>query len=55
MGNRPATTGVICKRCEAAIAVNAVERVTEEFAVRCPKCGHRAFYRIKEIKTLEQQ
>jgi len=55
MADGPATTGVICKRCGTAIAVNAAERVTEEFAVTCPKCGHRAFYLIKDIKTIERR
>ena len=55
MASRLAAAGVICKRCETAIAVNGVERVPEEFAVTCPKCGHRDFYRIKEIKTIEPQ
>jgi hypothetical protein len=32
--------------------VQAVERLPEEFAVTCPNCGHRAFYRIENLKTI---
>ncbi len=44
--------GVICKRCATPIAVRAPEKVAEEFTVVCTKCGHRAFYRIKDIRTI---
>jgi DNA-directed RNA polymerase subunit RPC12/RpoP len=47
--------GVLCKRCEAPIVVKTVEKVAEEFAVTCPKCGQRGLYRIKDIKTLNKR
>ena len=53
MASKPPSTGVRCERCDAPIAVKAVERLTEEFAVTCPKCGHRAFYRIEDLKTIQ--
>ena len=52
MADQSQNTGVVCKRCAAPVAVQTVEKVAEEFSVVCPKCGHRAFYRIKDIKTL---
>ena len=45
-------TGVLCKRCAAPIMVRAPEKVAEEFSVVCHKCNHRAFYHIKDIKTI---
>jgi DNA-directed RNA polymerase subunit RPC12/RpoP len=53
MASTPPITGVKCERCGAPIAVKAVERLTEEFAVTCPKCGHRAFYRIADLKNIQ--
>jgi len=44
-------TGVNCKRCNTQIRVNEAGRVSEEFSVPCPRCGSRAFYRVKELKT----
>lgn len=44
--------GVICKRCAAPVVVHAPEKVAEEFTVVCQKCGHRGFYRIKYIRTI---
>jgi DNA-directed RNA polymerase subunit RPC12/RpoP len=46
--------GVLCKRCETPIVVKTVEKVADEFAVTCPKCGQRDLYRIKDIKTLNK-
>jgi DNA-directed RNA polymerase subunit RPC12/RpoP len=48
------TTIVICKRCKMPVEVQTAERVSEEFSVRCPKCGHRDLYRIKDLKTLSR-
>jgi DNA-directed RNA polymerase subunit RPC12/RpoP len=45
-------TGVVCRRCAAHVVVHAPEKVAEEFSVVCPKCGHRDFYRIKELRTI---
>lgn len=53
MAGKTGNTGVTCERCGTAIAVKAVERLSEEFAVTCPKCGHRAFYRIENLKTIK--
>ena len=52
MADSRETTGVICKHCAKPVVVAAPEKVAEEFSVACPKCGHRAFYRIKDIKML---
>ena len=55
MADNKETKGVICKRCAKPVAVVTPEKVAEEFSVACPKCGHRAFYRIKDIKMLGAQ
>jgi len=47
-------TGVICRRCQKPIVVENVADTSVEFSVRCPSCGHREFYRIKDLKTLER-
>jgi len=52
MADNPPSTGVICKKCNAPIAVSTPEKVAEEFTVACPKCGQRGFYRVKDIKML---
>lgn len=44
--------GVVCVRCGKAIPVRDVGRLAEEFSVACAACGQRAFYRIKDIKTV---
>ena len=46
-------TGVICVRCGKPIALDKPGGVAEEFTVRCENCGHRDFYRIEDIKTLD--
>jgi len=48
-------TGVVCVRCGKPIPLDQAGSVAEEFTVRCENCGHRAFYRIKDIKTLDGQ
>ena len=48
-------TGVVCKHCGAPVAVHAAEKVAEEFTVVCPKCSHRAFYHIKDIRTMSRR
>lgn len=52
MADNSQRTGVICKKCNTPIAVRTPEKVAEEFSVACPKCGHRGFYRVKDIKML---
>lgn len=54
MADHSQSTGVICKKCNAPIAISTPEKVAEEFSVACPKCGQRAIYRVKDIKTLSQ-
>ena len=44
-------TGVLCKHCAAPVVVHAPEKVAEEFSLVCPKCGHRDFYHIRELRT----
>ena len=52
MAGQTQAVGVFCKRCEAPIVVKTAEKVADEFAVTCPKCGQRGIFRIKEIETL---
>jgi len=47
-------TIVVCKRCGIPNRIEHVERVAEEFAVRCRKCGWRMIYRIQDIRTVER-
>ena len=46
------TEGVVCVRCGKTIPVRDAGKLAEDFAVSCPACGQRAFYRIKDIKTI---
>ncbi|MGN6570676.1 MAG: hypothetical protein ACTHLO_04600 [Pseudolabrys sp.] len=46
--------GVVCLRCGKPIVLDQAGRVAEEFTVRCEKCGHRDFYRVKDIKPLDE-
>ncbi|MDI3468251.1 MAG: hypothetical protein OJF62_000314 [Pseudolabrys sp.] len=46
------TNGVVCKRCKQPIKLDHTDRLAEEFSLACPHCGHRTFYRDKEIKPL---
>ena len=46
-------TGLICVRCKASILLKDAAKVAEEFTAQCPKCGHRHFYQIKDIKTID--
>jgi RNase P subunit RPR2 len=52
MAPKGSNTVVICRKCESPIRIDMAERVAEEFAVTCQKCGQRGFYRIKDIKTV---
>ena len=47
--------GVVCVRCGKPVAVQDVGRLAEEFSIRCESCGHRDFYRIKDIKNLDTE
>jgi len=35
------------------ISIETAAKVSEEFSVQCLKCGKRAFYKIKDLKTLK--
>jgi RNase P subunit RPR2 len=52
MPQKGSNTVVICRRCDSPIRIEAAERVADEFAVTCQKCGQRGFFRIKDIKTV---
>jgi DNA-directed RNA polymerase subunit RPC12/RpoP len=54
MVGHEAGSGVICVRCQAPILLKDVAKVAEEFTAQCPKCGHRHFYQIKDIKTIDR-
>ncbi len=55
MGADQPGTGVFCVRCKTPIILKDAARVSEEFSAQCPKCGHRGFYQIKDIKTINSQ
>lgn len=40
---------VACAKCREVTPVYRVEAVSDEFSVRCSRCGHRGFYRKSEI------
>jgi DNA-directed RNA polymerase subunit RPC12/RpoP len=54
MVHREPRTGVVCVRCGKPIVLDQAGHVAEEFTVRCGHCGHRDFYRIKDIKPLDE-
>jgi uncharacterized protein YlaI len=49
---RPTYT-VTCHKCSHRVALATIDRLPEEFTVRCPNCGRRDFYRTKEIRSVE--
>jgi DNA-directed RNA polymerase subunit RPC12/RpoP len=52
MATTGSANGVACQRCRKPVKLERSERVAEEFCVACPHCGFRGFYRIKDIKPL---
>jgi DNA-directed RNA polymerase subunit RPC12/RpoP len=53
MPDESSNTAVLCARCKRPIPLKHAEKVTEEFSARCPNCGFRGFYRIKDIRTID--
>jgi len=41
-----------CAKCTAPIYVYKLEKLTDEFSVRCPRCGDRGIY-TKHALTIE--
>jgi DNA-directed RNA polymerase subunit RPC12/RpoP len=52
MASQSQQTGVLCARCRTPIAVENAAKVSEEFSLACPKCGHRGFYHVKDIRMI---
>jgi DNA-directed RNA polymerase subunit RPC12/RpoP len=40
---------VACKKCGALIPVQNFSALPDEFSVRCPGCGERAFYAKRAV------
>jgi DNA-directed RNA polymerase subunit RPC12/RpoP len=40
---------VACRKCSALIPVQKFSTLPDEFSVRCPNCGDRAFYAKRAI------
>jgi DNA-directed RNA polymerase subunit RPC12/RpoP len=45
--------GVVCVECGQKIVVNKDYGITQEFSVKCPKCGKRAFYKIESFRPIK--
>jgi DNA-directed RNA polymerase subunit RPC12/RpoP len=54
MTKQSPNVGITCERCKAPVPVKKIKGLSEEFSGRCPKCGHRAFYKIEDLKNIEQ-
>ena len=46
------SVGVVCVQCNQQILVERDGKITEEFSVKCPKCGKPALYNIKDINPM---
>jgi DNA-directed RNA polymerase subunit RPC12/RpoP len=53
MPSKASSGGVVCVQCAQKISIETAAKVSEEFSILCSKCGKRAFYRIKDLKTLK--
>jgi DNA-directed RNA polymerase subunit RPC12/RpoP len=40
---------VACRKCSALIPVQHFSALPDEFSVRCPRCGDRAFYAKRAV------
>jgi len=40
---------VTCRKCSALIPVQKFNTLPDEFSVRCPSCGDRAFYAKRTV------
>jgi len=40
---------VACRKCKALIPVQKPNTLPDEFSVRCPSCGDRAFYAKRAV------
>jgi DNA-directed RNA polymerase subunit RPC12/RpoP len=43
-------SAVKCRKCAHLVPLATTDRLPQEFSVRCPNCGQRAFYVAGEIK-----
>ena len=50
---KESSVGVVCVQCAQKISIETAAKVSEEFSIRCSKCGKRAFYKIKDVKSLK--
>ena len=44
---------VACRKCKALIPVQNFNVLADEFSVRCPSCGDRAFYAKRAVAIQE--
>jgi DNA-directed RNA polymerase subunit RPC12/RpoP len=42
-------SGVRCHHCGTFVALRSMDRLSQEFAVKCQQCGRRNFYTQSEL------